>query len=195
MLRPVRMSQTRAMASMPPDAASAPSFCRGVPGQRCYPPAQLHRDTFIAANNEQRLESLLGCRSAILTPIQPHLECYSVHRSAVPLLLLQALPRLNIPQPPCLVKASSTCRQIRQQGMCKWTLFSYASMAGTFQATMPNLLKPSLQTRVAAQTLTQMPPHGVEGDAPQPVGVPRQRAQQLAVARPQLGGGVGGARS
>lgn len=27
MLRPVRMSHTRAMASMPPDAASAPSFC------------------------------------------------------------------------------------------------------------------------------------------------------------------------
>ena len=38
-----------------------------------------------------------------------------------------------------------------------------------------------------------MPPHGMEGDAAQAVAVPRQRAQQLALPRPQLGGRVGGA--
>lgn len=117
----------------------------------------------------------------IQAPIPPHLECHGVHGSAVPLLLLQALPRLNVPQPPRLVKASSACGRGTQE-RCKHT-FSACVLTK----------KQRLQGQLCfvPTDLTQVPAHGVEGDAAQPVGVPCQRAQQLAVARPQLGRGVG----
>lgn len=124
MLRPVRTSHSRAIASMPPDAASAPSSCRGGPA-RCGRGRQpgwrwgaggghaQHGKAACLAAARRRRSPRVGRPSRGARP-RPrrrpaHLEGQGVHRPAVALLLQQALPRLHVPQPPRLVIAGGAC--------------------------------------------------------------------------------------